>query len=89
MLLGALSKFVMIVEPVVVIPDILSKKASLIETSMLASRKGIDPKMAIESHEKVVNRNVCLRLSSFFSCKFAKTNNPPIKIVTKDEAKKL
>ena len=37
----------MMVEPVVVIPDILSKKALVKEKSMLEKTKGRDPKIAI------------------------------------------
>tara|TARA_A100001011_G_scaffold386326_1_gene461913 strand:+ start:1116 stop:1268 length:153 start_codon:yes stop_codon:yes gene_type:complete len=48
-----------IVEPVVVIPDILSKNASLKERFKLDKIKGIDPKIATVIHAKVENRKVC------------------------------
>tara|TARA_B100000427_G_C15445982_1_gene567297 strand:+ start:1062 stop:1205 length:144 start_codon:yes stop_codon:yes gene_type:complete len=41
------------VEPVVVIPDILSKKASLIERFKVESINGILPKSATNTHDKV------------------------------------
>tara|TARA_B110000914_G_C15436222_1_gene433901 strand:+ start:757 stop:954 length:198 start_codon:yes stop_codon:yes gene_type:complete len=62
-LFGELSKFVMTVEPVVVIPDILSKNESLIEKSRLEKIKGKEPKPATAIHAKVENKNVCLRFN--------------------------
>ena len=50
-------------EPVVVIPDILSKNESLIEKSKSERRKGIEPKDAIVTHANVENKNVCLRFN--------------------------
>ena len=44
---GAFSKSEIIVDPVVVIPDILSKKASVIESSIVENINGKDPKIAI------------------------------------------
>jgi len=62
-LLGDSSKFVTTVEPVVVIPDILSKNESLIEKLISERIKGRAPKPAIEIHAKVENKNVCLRFN--------------------------
>tara|TARA_B110000259_G_C13673712_1_gene265382 strand:+ start:292 stop:504 length:213 start_codon:yes stop_codon:yes gene_type:complete len=62
-LLGELSKSVITVEPVVVIPDMLSKNESLNEKLRSEKIKGIEPKKAIEIQAKVENRNVCLRFN--------------------------
>jgi hypothetical protein len=62
-LFGVLSKFVITVEPVVVIPDMLSKKESLNEKSRLERTKGIEPKIATAIHVKVENKKVCLRFN--------------------------
>tara|TARA_X000001036_G_C20599838_1_gene774466 strand:- start:971 stop:1207 length:237 start_codon:yes stop_codon:yes gene_type:complete len=77
------------VDPVVVIPDILSKKASLKEKFKLESIKGIEPKIAIAIHASVEKRKVCLRFNLYSLCKFVRTNNTPTNIVINDEAKKL
>ena len=47
MLLGAFSKFIIIVDPVVVIPDILSKIGSVKDKFSLVKKNGIAPKIAI------------------------------------------
>tara|TARA_B100000767_G_scaffold153704_1_gene144522 strand:+ start:694 stop:891 length:198 start_codon:yes stop_codon:yes gene_type:complete len=57
--LGATSKFGIIVDPVVVIPDILSKIESVIDNSRLEKIKGKEPKIAILNHESAVNKNAC------------------------------
>jgi len=62
-LFGNISKFTTTVEPVVVIPDILSKNESLTEKLISERRKGNAPKLAIAIHAKVENRNVCLRFN--------------------------
>ena len=49
-------KLVIIVDPVVVIPDILSKKASVALNSMSENMKGSEPKMAILNQDKAVKR---------------------------------
>ena len=51
--------------------------------------KGKAPKVAIATHAKVENKNVCLRFNLYSCCKFASTNSTPIKIVTNDDDKKL
>ena len=71
----------MIVAPVVVIPDILSKKASLKVNSFGDKRKGKHPKTATINHAKVENKNVCLRFNFNSLPKLASTNNTPINIV--------
>jgi len=88
-LFGLLSKSVIIVAPVVVIPDMLSKKASLKVNSLGDKRKGKLPKIATISQAKVENRKVCLKFNLNSLSKFAKTNNIPIKIVINDEETKL
>ena len=78
----------MIVDPVVVIPDILSKKAFVIEKLTLEKIKGRDPKIAILNHDKEVNKKACCRFSFFSWSKFDKKNNVPKIIVTIDAPKK-
>ena len=77
------------VEPVVVIPDMLSKNASLIEKSKLANMKGIEPNIAIDNQAKVEKRKVCFKFSRYSFCMFARTNKEPIRTVTNEEDKKL
>jgi hypothetical protein len=71
----------MIVEPVVVIPDILSKKESTNDKLRSENKKGKQPKMAILSHDKVVKRNACCKLSFLFSSRFASIRSIPTKAV--------
>ena len=61
-LLGLLSKSDIIVAPVVVIPDILSKNASVTLNSISENMKGSEPKIAILNHDKAVNRKACGKL---------------------------
>ena len=49
----------MIVEPVVVIPDILSKKESVIDRFIEESKKGIEPKTAMLNQDKAVSKKAC------------------------------
>jgi hypothetical protein len=88
-LFGLLSKSEIIVAPVVVIPDILSKKASLIVNSFVDNKKGKLPKIATINHARVENKNVCLKFNLNSFSKLAKTNNIPIKIVTNEDEIKL
>ena len=60
---GILSKFAIIVEPVVVIPDMLSKKALVNENSTLDKMKGKDPKIAILNQERAVNKKACCKFN--------------------------
>tara|TARA_B100001123_G_scaffold266308_1_gene296473 strand:- start:66 stop:488 length:423 start_codon:yes stop_codon:yes gene_type:complete len=80
---GILSKFVIIVDPVVVIPDILSKKASTNENPRFESNKGKHPKIAILSHDKVVKTKACCKFSFLFSSRFVRRRSIPIKEVMK------
>ena len=79
----------MIVAPVVVIPDILSKKASLNVKSNSDNKKGRLPKIATINHAKEENKNVCLKLSLNSTSRFANTNRIPKKIVTIEADAKL
>ena len=56
---GALFKSCIIVDPVVVIPDMLSKKASLKVSSRFEKINGSYPKMAILVQEREVNKKAC------------------------------
>ena len=51
------------VDPVVVIPDIASKKASTSRASVSPSMKGSAPKIGSTSQTSEVSRKVCCRLS--------------------------
>tara|TARA_B110000495_G_C22842118_1_gene491120 strand:+ start:572 stop:862 length:291 start_codon:yes stop_codon:yes gene_type:complete len=88
-LFGDFSRSVITEEPVVVIPDILSKNESLNEKSRSERIKGIEPNKATAIHEKAENKKVCLRFRWYSSCKLIKTNITPIKIVIKADDKKL
>tara|TARA_A100001011_G_scaffold326576_1_gene350188 strand:+ start:538 stop:735 length:198 start_codon:yes stop_codon:yes gene_type:complete len=57
--LGAFSKSEIIVDPVVVIPDILSKNPSVIDKFIDENINGREPKIAILSHDKAVRRKAC------------------------------
>ena len=78
---GEFSKLVIIVDPVVVIPDMLSKKASTIDKLRLDSKNGIDPKTAILNQDKVVRRKACCKFSFLFSSRLVRTSNIPMKMV--------
>jgi hypothetical protein len=85
--LGVFSKFEIIVEPVVVIPDILSKKASVIDNSIVENIKGSDPNTAILSQDRAVNKKACCKFNFLSWSKFDKKNNIPKIIVTMDDPK--
>ena len=70
--LGASSKFEIIVDPVVVIPDILSKKESVIDSSRLEKIKGKEPNIAILNQERAVNKNACCKFNFLSWFKFVK-----------------
>ena len=63
---GALFKSSIIVEPVVVIPDMLSKKASVSVNSKFENIKGKQPKHAILIQAKDVNKKACCKLIFLF-----------------------
>jgi len=86
-LFGALSKSVIIVDPVVVIPDMLSKNASTNDKSRFDNRKGMHPKIAMLNHDNVVNKKACCKFSFLFSSKFVSTNKMPMKTVKEADAK--
>ena len=80
--------FGMIVEPVVVIPDILSKKAFVKEKLRLEKTKGKEPKIAILIQDRAVNKNACCKFNFLSWSKFERKNNVPKIIVTIDAPKK-
>jgi len=84
---GVLSKLEIIVDPVVVIPDILSKKASVIESSIVENINGKDPKIAILNQDKAVNKNACCKFNFLSWSRFERKNNDPKIIVTIDAPK--
>ena len=84
---GVFSKFEIIVDPVVVIPDILSKKASVIESSIVENINGKDPKIAILNQDKAVNKNACCKFNFLSWSRFERKNNDPKIIVTIDAPK--
>ena len=53
----------MIVDPVVVIPDILSKKALVKEKFKSENIKGIEPNTAILSQDNAVSRKACCKVN--------------------------
>ena len=88
-LLGLLSKSDIIVAPVVVIPDILSKKASLKVNSFVDNKKGKLPNTAIITQANVENKKVCLKFNLNSFSKLANTNRMPMKIVMNEDEIKL
>ena len=71
---GIFSKLEIIVDPVVVIPDILSKKALVKENSTVEKTKGKDPKIAILSQDNAVNKKACCKLNFLSWSKLDKKN---------------
>ena len=47
----------------VVIPDILSKKASVIVNSMVENINGREPKIAILNQDRAVNKKACCKFN--------------------------
>ena len=60
---GVNSRFEIIVDPVVVIPDILSKNASVTDSYIVENINGRDPKIAILIQESAVSRNACCKFN--------------------------
>ena len=60
-----------------VIPDILSKKESVIDNSRVEKIKGKEPNIAILNQERAVNKNACYRFNFLSWFKFAKKNKTP------------
>ena len=85
---GIFSKFGIMVDPVVVIPDILSKKALVIENSILEKINGRDPKIAMLNQDKDVNKNACCKFNFLSWSKFDKKNSMPKIVVTRAAPKK-
>jgi len=79
----------MIVDPVVVIPDILSKKESLMDKFKFENKNGKLPKIAIPIHETVVSKNACRRFNFLSFSALDKISKKPMKIVMKEEDKKV
>jgi len=88
MLLGISSKFEIIVDPVVVIPDILSKKALVKEKSKSEKTKGKEPNIAMLNHDRAVRRNACCSVSLLPWSRLDRKNKVPKIIVTIDAPKK-
>ena len=74
---GTASKFTIIVDPVVVIPDILSKKESVIDKFKFENIKGNDPNTAIVIQDKAVNRKAWGKLNFFSWSKFERKKSTP------------
>ena len=85
--LGALSKLTIIVDPVVVIPDILSKKASINVKSRSDNINGKLPKIAILSHDREVNKKACCRFNYRISSTLVSTKSIPMNNVTNADDK--
>ena len=85
---GMSSKFEIIVDPVVVVPDMLSKNALVKENSTLEKINGSDPKIAILNHDKDVNKKACCRFNFLSWSKLERKNNVPNIIVTIEAPKK-
>jgi len=88
-LFGAPSKSSITVEPVVVIPDMLSKNESLIDKFNVEKINGKLPKTATANQANVEKRKVCCKLSLNSFSIFVKINRTPIKMVINDDDKKL
>jgi len=71
------SRFAIIVEPVVVIPDMLSKKALVNEKYSLEKIKGNEPNIAILNQDKAVNKKACCKFNFLLWSKLDKKNNVP------------
>jgi len=60
-----------------VIPDMLSKNASVIDNSRAEKIKGKDPNIAILNHERAVNKKACCKFNFLSWFKFVKKNKTP------------
>ena len=78
---GESFKFIIIVEPVVVMPDILSNKESVIDSCRFEKTNGNDPNIAILNQERDVNKKACCKFNFLSWSKFAKKNSIPNIIV--------
>ena len=68
-------KFIIIVDPVVVIPDILSKNESVILNCRLENINGNEPNIAMVNQERAVNRKACCKFNFLSWSKFNNRNN--------------
>ena len=78
----------MIVDPVVVMPDVLSKNASVILNSILENINGSEPNIAILSQDRAVRRNAWGKVNFLSWSRFDKKNKTPNMIVTTPEPMK-
>jgi len=81
---GVSSRFESIVDPVVVIPDILSKNASVIVKSRVEKINGKEPNIAILSHERAVSKKACCKFNFLSWFRFDNKNKTPNIIETID-----
>ena len=88
MLFGISFRFEIIVEPVVVIPDILSKKALVKEKFKSENINGKEPNIAMLNHDNAVRRKACCKVSRLSWSRLDKKNNVPKIIVTSEAPKK-
>tara|TARA_B100000378_G_scaffold206268_1_gene169538 strand:- start:218 stop:613 length:396 start_codon:yes stop_codon:yes gene_type:complete len=75
----------MIVDPVVVIPDMLSKNESMNDKLRSENINGKHPKIAMLSHDKTVKRKACCKFNFLSSSELASTKSIPINIVIEAE----
>jgi len=77
------------VDPVVVIPDMLSKKESTKDKLRSDKNNGKLPNKAMLTQDKVVSKKACCKLSFLSSCKLVSTRSIPINTVIADDDKKV
>jgi hypothetical protein len=65
----------------------LSKKASVIDSSIVENMNGRDPKIAILNHERAVNKKACCKFNLLSWSKLDKKNKVPKIMVTIDAPK--
>jgi hypothetical protein len=58
-------------------PDMLSKNASVIDSSRLEKIKGKEPNIAILNQERAVNKKACCKFNFLSWFKFVKKNKTP------------
>ena len=85
---GIVSRSGIIVEPVVVIPDMLSKKALVIVKLLPEKINGRELKIAMLNQDNAVSKKACCRFNFLSWSKFDKKNNVPKIIVIIEAPKK-
>lgn len=85
---GAISKSIIIVEPVVVIPDIASKKASVKLKFSWENANGSEANAVKTTQLKVVSIKACLTVRDAPPALLVNDNETPIKSVTPDATAK-